>query len=58
MARDFNLIYKTADKNNSHLDRSLMSSFRQCIHDLELEELHLQGVGKMCCNIGTLGAHR
>lgn len=33
---DFNLIYKTEDKNNNRINRRMMSKFRQAIEDLEV----------------------
>lgn len=38
---DFNLIYQVADKNNSNLNRRLMSSFKATIDDLRLKEIKL-----------------
>ena len=40
---DFNLIYQAADKNNQHLNRSMMNRFRRFIDDTELQELNLKG---------------
>jgi exonuclease III len=40
---DFNLIYKTEDKNNSSLNRRLMGKFKAVLDDLELKELPLHG---------------
>jgi hypothetical protein len=40
VCRDFNLIYKAADKNNHRLNRRLMAVFRNV---LQLSELHLHG---------------
>jgi hypothetical protein len=40
---DFNLIYKTEDKNNSNLNRRLMGKFKAVLDDLELKELPLHG---------------
>jgi exonuclease III len=40
---DFNLIYRTSDKNNGRINRRLMSSFRWILDELELKELHLHG---------------
>lgn len=40
--RDFNLIYRAADKNNSRLNTRMMSLFREAISDCELQEIPLQ----------------
>jgi hypothetical protein len=40
---DFNMLYKAADQNNSHLNPCLMGLFHRFIQDMELEELHLHG---------------
>jgi hypothetical protein len=40
---DFNLIYKAEDKSNSHLNCCLMQAFRDMLHELELDEIHLHG---------------
>lgn len=40
---DFNLIYKTSDKNNNRVDRTLMQKFKDALDHLELKELHLHG---------------
>lgn len=41
---DFNLIYQAADKNNGRLSRRMMGRFRRFLNDLELSELHLNGL--------------
>lgn len=38
---DFNLIYKMINKNNSNLNRRLMSLFRDALSECELKEIHL-----------------
>ena len=40
---DFNMIYQAEDKNNSRLNRRMMSRFRQFINNAELQELYLKG---------------
>ena len=40
---DFNLIVRTEDKNNGHVNRAMMGRFRRLINDLELSELPLLG---------------
>lgn len=40
---DFNLIYKTSDKNNSRLNRSMMQRFKGTLDRSELKELPLSG---------------
>jgi exonuclease III len=40
---DFNLIYQAEDKNNTNLNRRLMSSFKAVIDDLNLKEIGLNG---------------
>jgi endonuclease/exonuclease/phosphatase family metal-dependent hydrolase len=40
---DFNLIYQAEDKNNSNLNRRLMTSFKSTIDDLGLTEIKLNG---------------
>jgi endonuclease/exonuclease/phosphatase family metal-dependent hydrolase len=40
---DFNLIYREEDKNNSNLNRRMMSRFRRVINDLSLKEVYLNG---------------
>lgn len=42
VAGDFNLIYKTSDKNNN-LNRAMMCRFRTAINDLALREIPLHG---------------
>jgi hypothetical protein len=44
LCSDFNMLYKTADQNNSHLNPCLMGLFHRFIQDMELEELHLHGL--------------
>jgi hypothetical protein len=39
---DFNLIYQASDKNNLHLNRRLMGTFRQSLNTCELFEFGLQ----------------
>jgi hypothetical protein len=41
VCEDFNLIYRTTDKNNSRLNRSLMLPFCNALNSMELTELHL-----------------
>jgi hypothetical protein len=43
LARDFNLIYRTADKNNTRLDRRCMGQFRRFLNDANLQKIHLNG---------------
>jgi hypothetical protein len=43
IASDFNLIYSSADKNNSNFNRSMMGRFRSTINDLALKEIPLHG---------------
>ena len=43
MCGDFNLIYQAKDKNNTRLNRRMMSRFRQFIDGAELQELYLKG---------------
>lgn len=40
---DFNLIYKTSDKNNSRLNRGMMQRFKGTLDRLGIKELHLSG---------------
>ena len=40
---DFNLIYQAADKNNTRLNRRMMSSFRHFLDEVELQEIRLRG---------------
>ncbi|KAF8730243.1 hypothetical protein HU200_017221 [Digitaria exilis] len=40
---DFNLIYRSCDKNNSRINHRLMNSFRWILDELELKEIHLHG---------------
>jgi len=37
------MIYQAEDKNNSRLNRRMMSRFRQFINNAELQELYLKG---------------
>lgn len=39
---DFNLIYKTIDKNNSNLNINNMRSFRDTLNNCNLKEIHLE----------------
>jgi hypothetical protein len=43
LLRDFNLIYRSCDKNNGRVDRRLMSSFRSTVNELEIKEIHIHG---------------
>jgi hypothetical protein len=43
LARDFNLIYQAADKNNAYLDRAMMGRFRYFLDDNDLKEISLLG---------------
>jgi len=43
VAGDFNQIYKSEDKNNSNINRSLLGHFRGLIGSLDLKEIHLNG---------------
>jgi hypothetical protein len=43
IARDFNMIYRAEDKNNSNINRALMGDFRSWINSLELKEIPLCG---------------
>jgi exonuclease III len=43
LARDFNLIYQAADKNNNNLDRAMMGRFRHFLDDNNLKEIPLLG---------------
>jgi endonuclease/exonuclease/phosphatase family metal-dependent hydrolase len=43
LAGDFNLIYRASDKNNSNINRVMMSRFRRMIEDLVLKEIPLHG---------------
>lgn len=40
---DFKLIYSTADKSNSNVDRAMMGRFRRLLNDVELKEIELLG---------------
>lgn len=40
---DFNLIYKTSDKNNGRLNRRMMDRFRRTLNFLEVQEAQLVG---------------
>jgi endonuclease/exonuclease/phosphatase family metal-dependent hydrolase len=40
---DFNMIYRTADKNNDRLDRRCMRRFGRFLGAVVVEELHLNG---------------
>ena len=50
LAGDFNLIADAGDKNNSNINRGLMSAFRQFINELELKDLYLHGRRYTWCN--------
>ena len=43
LLRNFNLIYRARDKNNTNVNRTLMSRFKSVLDDLELKELHFHG---------------
>jgi hypothetical protein len=43
VAGDFNLIVDAADKNNSNLNRRMMSKFWRLLAEVELKELYLNG---------------
>lgn len=43
IASDFNLIYRSEDKNNDNLDKAMMGRFWKLLNDLELKEVHLLG---------------
>jgi endonuclease/exonuclease/phosphatase family metal-dependent hydrolase len=43
LAGDFNLIYRTSEKNNSNTNRAMMDRFRMVIDDLALKETPLHG---------------
>uniref|UniRef100_A0A0A9DT92 Endonuclease/exonuclease/phosphatase domain-containing protein n=1 Tax=Arundo donax TaxID=35708 RepID=A0A0A9DT92_ARUDO len=43
IAGDFNLIYRSEDKNNANLDRAMMGRFRHLLNDVELNEITLVG---------------
>ena len=43
IAGDFNLIYKSDDKNNTNLNRPMMNRFRNTINNLALREIQLHG---------------
>lgn len=40
---DFNLIYRSCDKSNERINRSLMNRFKSALDNLELKEIHLHG---------------
>jgi hypothetical protein len=40
---DFNLILFASEKNNTNLDRGMMSRFRSFVHTLELKDLYMHG---------------
>jgi len=42
-ARDFNLIYQAAEKNNTNLDRAMMGRFSRFLDDMEAKEIPLLG---------------
>lgn len=41
--RDFNLIYKSSDKNNDRLNRRMMQRFGGLLDKIQVKELHLSG---------------
>jgi hypothetical protein len=43
VGRDFNLIYRSADKKNPNIDRAMIGRFRWMIDDTELQEIELLG---------------
>jgi endonuclease/exonuclease/phosphatase family metal-dependent hydrolase len=43
LAGDFNLIYRTTDKNTNHFNRAMMNRFKRLIEDLALKEIPLHG---------------
>lgn len=43
MARDFNLIYKYEDKNNTNLDMAIMGRFKCLIDDLAIIDIPIHG---------------
>lgn len=47
---DFNLIYRTQDKNNSRINLSLLNNFKYTIDNLELAPIELQGKRFTWCN--------
>jgi hypothetical protein len=44
LTRDFNLMYRAEDKNNTRLDRRLMGQFRRFLDEASLHEIHLSGI--------------
>lgn len=40
---DFNLIYRSLDKNNDRINRSMMQRFKSALDFLELKAIHLHG---------------
>lgn len=40
---DFNLIYRSEDKNNANINRAMMGRFKRLLNDLELREIELLG---------------
>jgi endonuclease/exonuclease/phosphatase family metal-dependent hydrolase len=40
---DFNMIYRTCNKSNNHLNRRLMGQFRRFLEEAAMKEIHLQG---------------
>jgi exonuclease III len=40
---DFNLIYRTMDKNNCNINRRTMSQFRTLLNGIEMKDVHLHG---------------
>lgn len=45
LAGDFNLIYRTSDKNNSNTNRAMMDRFRMVIDDQLLKKPHFMDAG-------------
>jgi hypothetical protein len=43
LAGDFNLIYKSSDKNNTNINRATIGRFRRMINDLSLKEIPFHG---------------
>ena len=43
LARDFNMIYNSEDKNNDNLNMAMMGRFRRFVNDMELKEIPLLG---------------
>jgi exonuclease III len=43
IAGDFNMIYRSEDKNNSNVNQTLLGSFRNSVNSLDLKEILLAG---------------